>query len=88
MTAVVYRTRGTAFSVAVAHVEETLRRLARALAQSWRYAAARRAFEQLDDRAVRDLGMRRSEFDSFWAEAHGYADCTRLRVQRHLTVWL
>jgi hypothetical protein len=53
------------------------------LADSWRYAAARREFNSLDDATLRDLGMRRSEYDSYWAESHGMADQTRKRLPGH-----
>jgi hypothetical protein len=53
------------------------------LADSWRHAAARREFNLLDDATLRDLGMRRSEYDSYWAESHGMADHTRKRVPGH-----
>ncbi|MDF2467526.1 MAG: hypothetical protein K0Q43_5761 [Ramlibacter sp.] len=54
-----------------------LRSVLRELADSWRYAAARREFNSLDDATLRDLGMRRSEYDSYWAETHGMAERTR-----------
>ena len=51
------------------------------LAAARRHAAARREFQRLDSGTLRDLGMTRSEFGSFWAEAHGLAEHTRVRVQ-------
>jgi len=60
-----------------------LRSVLRELADSWRYAAARREFHSLDDATLRDLGMRRSEYDSYWAESHGLAEHTRKRVPGH-----
>lgn len=60
-----------------------LRSALRELADSWRYAAARREFHSLDDATLRDLGMRRSEYDSYWAESHGLAERTRKRVPGH-----
>lgn len=54
------------------------------LAAAWRYAAARREFNRLDDSALRDLGIGRCEFGSYWAETHGHAEPTRLRVTRDL----
>jgi uncharacterized protein YjiS (DUF1127 family) len=54
-----------------------LQSVLRELADSWRYAAARREFNSLDDATLRDLGMRRSEYDSYWAETHGMAERTR-----------
>ena len=51
-------------------------------AGAWRHAAARREFQRLDDNALRDLGISRSEFDSYWAESHGLAEQSRRRVMR------
>lgn len=59
-----------------------LRRLASHFADFWRLAAARREFQQLDADTVRDLGLSASEFESYWAEAHGDAERTRLRIER------
>lgn len=61
-------------------LQSALRSIAHELAGAWRYAAARREFEGLDAGTLRDLGMTRSEFDSYWAETHGQADQTRQRV--------
>ena len=51
------------------------------LAAARRHAAERREFQRLDAGALRDLGMVPSEFGSYWAEANGLAEHTRLRVQ-------
>jgi uncharacterized protein YjiS (DUF1127 family) len=64
-------------------ISKPLRSMLHELADSWRYAAARREFNLLDDATLRDLGMRRSEYDSYWAESHGMADHTRKRVPGH-----
>jgi uncharacterized protein YjiS (DUF1127 family) len=63
-----------------ARLHASLRALSRELAGAWSYAAARREFERLDDSTLRDLGISRSEFDSYWAETHGLAEPTRVRV--------
>lgn len=60
----------------------SLRAWSHELAGAWRYGAARREFERLDDNTLRDLGISRSEFDSYWAETHGLAEPTRVRVTR------
>ena len=62
----------------------TLRTMLGELAGAWRYAVARREFNRLDASTLRDLGMTRGEFDSYWAEAHGQAQQTRQRVLRNL----
>jgi uncharacterized protein YjiS (DUF1127 family) len=71
-------------------VPRTVQALAQRAAALWRAWAAHRqavaderAFAQLDDATLRDLGMSRSEYGSYWAEAYGEADHTRLRVTRH-----
>jgi uncharacterized protein YjiS (DUF1127 family) len=53
------------------------------VAEAWRHAAARREFERLDEYTLRDLGIDRGEFDSFWAEAHGWSEPTRRRAGPH-----
>jgi uncharacterized protein YjiS (DUF1127 family) len=88
MTAVVYRTQRPALAAAMEWVAQPLRRLAESLAGSWRHAAARRAFHELDDRTLRDLGMSRSEIDSYWVEAHGQAERTRQRIASRPPVWM
>jgi uncharacterized protein YjiS (DUF1127 family) len=61
-------------------LRSALRTWMRELAGAWRYAVARREFNQLDAGALRDLGISRSEFDSYWAESHGLAEQTRVRA--------
>lgn len=61
-------------------VHSALRTFVRELAGAWRYAVAHREFNRLDAGTLRDLGMSRSEFDSYWAESHGLAEQTRVRV--------
>lgn len=46
----------------------------------WLYAQARSDFNRIDAATLRDLGMTRAEFDSYWAESHGLAQPTRRRV--------
>src|SRR4051794_4390686 len=64
------RTGGTQQEQAMDYLQ-ALRGMARRFADARRQAAARQEFLQLDARTVHDLGMSASEFDSFWAEAHG-----------------
>jgi uncharacterized protein YjiS (DUF1127 family) len=63
-------------------MRSALRAIWRELAGAWRYAAARREFNRVDENTLRDLGISRSEFDSYWAETHGMAERTRVRVMR------
>jgi uncharacterized protein YjiS (DUF1127 family) len=66
-----------------AGLRNSLRSLSRELAGAWRHAAARREFDRLDDETLRDLGISRNEFDSYWAESQGLAEQTRVRVLRN-----
>ena len=70
-----------AFAVAM---RGALRAMLRELAGAWRYAAARREFNRVDPDTLRDLGISRSEFDSYWAETQGLAEPTRLRVTQQI----
>ena len=54
------------------------------LAGAWRYGVARREFAKLDESTLRDIGMSRGEFDSYWAETHGQAEPTRVRVTQRI----
>jgi uncharacterized protein YjiS (DUF1127 family) len=65
-------------------IPKALRELLQEHAARWRYGAARREFERLDAQTVRDLGMSRCEFDSYWAETHGLAEPTRTRVRQSI----
>ena len=49
---------------------------------AWRLAIARRPEAQLDDAALRDLGLRRCELDSYLAELDGRVEATRVRAIR------
>ena len=55
------------------------------LVSRWRAADGRRRAERefgaLDAHALRDLGLHRSEFGSYWAESRGLAQPTRRRVR-------
>jgi uncharacterized protein YjiS (DUF1127 family) len=65
-----------------ASLRSALRAIGHDLAGAWRYAIARREFNRLDESTLRDLGISRGEFDSYWAETEGLAEPTRLRVTR------
>ncbi|HUG21853.1 hypothetical protein [Piscinibacter sp.] len=60
------------------------RRIAERIERAARRAAARRDFHHLDAATLRDLGMSRSEHDSYRAEAEGLVEQTRLRVLQSL----
>jgi len=49
---------------------------------AWRLAIARRPEAPLDDAALRDLGLCRSELQSYLAEVDGRVDATRVRAIR------
>jgi uncharacterized protein YjiS (DUF1127 family) len=67
-----------------AELRSALRGLMGELAGAWRHAVARREFNRLDASTLRDLGLTRSEFESYWAETHGQAEQTRVRVVRNI----
>ena len=67
-----------------AGLRAALREVWRELVGAWRYGVARREFAQLDDSTLRDIGISRGEFDSYWAETHGQAEPTRARVNAAL----
>lgn len=64
----------------VAVIIEVLRKWMRGVAARRQFVKARDAFARLDAGGVRDLGMSRSEFSSYWAESHELAEQTRVRV--------
>jgi uncharacterized protein YjiS (DUF1127 family) len=66
-----------------ARLRDWLSGLSRRVADAWRHDAARREFDRLDAGTLRDLGISPSEFDSYWAEAHGRVEATRRRVLDH-----
>jgi uncharacterized protein YjiS (DUF1127 family) len=61
-------------------IADVLKKWAREAAARRQYAKAREAFARLDAASIRDLGMSRSEFSSYWAESHDLAERTRMRV--------
>jgi uncharacterized protein YjiS (DUF1127 family) len=66
-----------------AALRDALHAIIQRVAARRRHAAARREFQRLDDNALRDLGISRSEFDSYWAESLGQAERSRRRVMQH-----
>lgn len=54
----------------------------RALAARWRAAEERAQFAALGERTLRDIGMSRSEYDSYIAEVQGRAQRTRRNLPR------
>jgi uncharacterized protein YjiS (DUF1127 family) len=90
MNALVHSTRHAVSMHVLAGWARWLHRVLRSWRAARREAAERRAFDALDDAAVRDLGMSRSEYDSFWTELRGLAPRTRVRAARPLQpdAWL
>ena len=68
------------------HLVDGLRRMKSAYLQRRARARAHEELDTLDAHALRDLGLHRSEFDSYLAEAWHEAEATRVRsgVQRHM----
>jgi uncharacterized protein YjiS (DUF1127 family) len=54
--------------------------IAERFARRRREARERRGFQALDRQALRDLGLDRSEFDSYIAESRGRVASTRRRL--------
>jgi hypothetical protein len=63
------------------YVRKILRRTYLRFSNRRRLAVARKDFALLDASTLRDLGMDRSEFDSYWAESNGLAVRTRIRAE-------
>jgi uncharacterized protein YjiS (DUF1127 family) len=70
----------TALLRLAANMRSALRSFLHDVKGAWAYAAARNEFSRLDSGTLRDLGMSRGEFESYWAETHGTAEPTRERV--------
>lgn len=68
------------FDLLATHLGSIPGAVLRYLGATSRRAARRRALYDIDDVALRDLGLRRSELDSCWAESEGLAPTTRLRL--------
>ncbi|MCZ8258453.1 MAG: hypothetical protein O9327_22620 [Polaromonas sp.] len=64
----------------LARMADALGKWAKEAAERRQFAMASDAFARLDASTVRDLGMSRSEFGSYWAETHGLAERMRVRV--------
>ena len=64
---------------AIHRIVDALRRLKVAVAERRARARAREELDMLDAHALRDLGLSRSEFDSYLAEAWHEAEATRVR---------
>jgi uncharacterized protein YjiS (DUF1127 family) len=79
---------------AVAGVSGALQRIVSGLhwlriahAERRRLARRQREYAQLDQHALRDLGLTRGELDSYSAEARGAVARTRLRVFDDGSTW-
>ena len=64
---------------AIHRIVDFLRRLKVAIAERRARARARDELDMLDAHALRDLGLSRSEFDSYLAEAWNEVEATRVR---------
>lgn len=65
---------------ATAAAGRTMTSMLRSLARLWRWERSRAQLNELDDHALRDLGVDRSEFMSYFAESERFAPATRRRT--------
>jgi hypothetical protein len=63
------------------YVRKNLQRARRTFSNRSRLVVERRDFAALDPATLRDLGVHRSEFDSYWAESNGLTERTRVRSE-------
>jgi uncharacterized protein YjiS (DUF1127 family) len=56
----------------------------RASSERRRVQRAQRELPVLDEHTLRDIGVARSEFGSYWAESYGVVEATRRRVLENL----
>jgi uncharacterized protein YjiS (DUF1127 family) len=75
---------GTEASSGLATLREVLRGLFDGIARRRRLAHTLAAIDGLDDATLRDIGVRRSEAASYWAESEHLAEQTRRRLLQRM----
>jgi len=75
---------GAAASSGLAALRVALRGLFDGIARRRRLARAQAEIDGLDDATLRDIGMRRSEAASYWAESERLAEQTRRRLLQRM----
>ena len=71
---------GAAASSGLAELREVLRSLFEGVARRRRLARVQAEIDGLDDATLRDIGVRRSEAASYWAESERLVEQTRVRL--------
>ena len=69
-----------AIGFAAAAAAKSMTSILGSLARAWQRQTERMQFNELDDHALRDLGVDRSEFQSYCAESELLATPTRIRT--------
>jgi uncharacterized protein YjiS (DUF1127 family) len=65
-------------------LRSALRSLIARIARRYRRARARAEIDGLDDGALRDIGIHRSEAASYWAESERLVEQTRMRLLQRM----
>lgn len=73
-----------AASRGLAELRGALHNLIAGLARRWRQARAQAEIDGLDDDALRDIGIHRSEAASYWAESERLVEQTRRRLLQRM----
>jgi len=73
---------GAAASSGLAALLEAVRSLLEGVARRRRLARVQAEIDGLDDATLRDIGVRRSEAASYWAESERLVEQTRVRLLR------
>jgi uncharacterized protein YjiS (DUF1127 family) len=75
---------GDSASRGLAALRDALRSLLEGIARRRRLARAQAEIDALDDATLRDIGIRRSEAASYWAESERLVEQTRTRLLQRM----